>query len=63
MNASKPQSQPPPHVPGARPDDKSVAGEEDPGAGLEERPSTPAQPPPSVPGAPAAPPLGGVPPH
>lgn len=52
---------PPPHVPGAHSDDKSVAGEEDPGASQEELPKTPAKAPPRVPGAPSAPPLGGVP--
>lgn len=56
-----PPNKPTPHVPGAHPDDKSVAGEEDPGASQEERPQQAARPPPSVPGAPAAPPLGGLP--
>lgn len=45
MHAKPPTPLPP--VPGARPDDSSIAGEEDPGASLEELPKptrTPAPP-------------------
>ncbi|MDR7297826.1 MULTISPECIES: hypothetical protein [Roseateles] len=48
MNAT--QIPPPASVPGSHPDDDSVAGEEDPGASLDDQPeSTP------VPGTPQAP--------
>jgi hypothetical protein len=55
MNA-KP-APPPPTVPGAHPDDDSVAGEEDPGASLEEM-SKPTPAPGAQPTAPVPPKAG-----
>ena len=53
MNAPRP-SDPLPPLPGARHDDDSVAGEEDPGASLEELPKpTPVPPTSPVPAAPS----------
>jgi hypothetical protein len=47
---ANPKPTPLPPVPGAHPDDDSVAGEEDPGASLEELPK-PAAPQPAPPGS------------
>ncbi|MDR7331268.1 hypothetical protein [Roseateles asaccharophilus] len=53
---NKPPTPLPPPVPGAHPDDDSVAGEEDPGAALEEMP--PSAPPRPLPPRPPATPAG-----
>ena len=62
MDPTNSATQPPPRAPGTEPDDESVAGEEDPGAALDDfslppnpdvDPST-SQPLPADPGSPAA---------
>lgn len=50
MNHPPSPPETPPPVPGARPDDDSIAGEEDPGAGVDVLPQgTPAPVPPAPP--------------